>query len=455
MGAITKWELWWHLSQGLPTRVGRWSALVCLFASSAAAFQVTCPSQRRRCAPVLVLCSQQHPKAEPTLGANTTFKTLGLRQALPRLNTELDGRIRRVLVPSSIAFLVVPLTNAVDTAWIGRMGDPLALAGQSAANSPFYTAFMVVSFLPTVMAPLVAGAIGAGDMEAARERIGEVLFLSTVFGLLGTLLLVGFPQLSLGLVLGSSSPALAHAEAYLRLRALSLVPALWESVGFAAFRGLQDARTPLKISVASNLFNAIVDPVLIFACSLGVAGAAIATALAELGAGLTFLYMLSRAKLLRMRAALTAPRLSRLWPLLAAGSILQLRNIGLNLAFVYATRVAQMADQSGVQAAAYSISMQYWYLGGVILSALQASAASIVPSERARAQAVDGQGQEGGHAAACRAADRLMRWGLVVGVLLSIVQLLALPALRLFTSVDAVLDAARQPAVIASLMQVM
>ena len=36
---------------------------------------------------------------------------------------------------------------------------------------------------------------------------------------------------------------------------LSLVPALWESVGFAAFRGLQDARTPLKISMASNLVD--------------------------------------------------------------------------------------------------------------------------------------------------------------------------------------------------------
>jgi Na+-driven multidrug efflux pump len=52
-------------------------------------------------------------------------------------------------------------------------------------------------------------------------------------------------------------------------------------VGFAALRGAQDTTTPLKISAASNLFNAIVDPILIFACSLGVTGAAVATALAE------------------------------------------------------------------------------------------------------------------------------------------------------------------------------
>jgi hypothetical protein len=44
-------------------------------------------------------------------------------------------------------------------------GDALALAGQSAANSVFSTAFFLVSFLPTVMAPLVASAVGAGDLD--------------------------------------------------------------------------------------------------------------------------------------------------------------------------------------------------------------------------------------------------------------------------------------------------
>jgi Na+-driven multidrug efflux pump len=45
--------------------------------------------------------------------------------------------------------------------------------------------------------------------------------------------------------------------------------------------GAQDTTTPLKISAASNLSNAIVDPIRIFTSSLGVTGAAVATALAE------------------------------------------------------------------------------------------------------------------------------------------------------------------------------
>ena len=38
------------------------------------------------------------------------------------------------------------------------MGDALALAGQSAANQIFNSAFWIISFLPSVVTPLVAQA---------------------------------------------------------------------------------------------------------------------------------------------------------------------------------------------------------------------------------------------------------------------------------------------------------
>jgi hypothetical protein len=90
-----------------------------------------------------------------------------------------------------------------------------------------------------------------------------------------------------------------------------------------------------------------------------------------------YLLVLSRRRLLSLR----------LRPLLATGATLQFRNMCLNFAFVFASRTAQLGDASGVQGAAYSIAMLWWGLGGVWLSALQASAATLVPSERASAEA--------------------------------------------------------------------
>ena len=161
----------------------------------------------------------------------------------------LDKTIIKNAIPSMVNLAVVPLVNSVDTFWVGRMGIALALAGQAAANQAFFTIFFLVNYLPTITAPLVASAVGSGDMEQAQKRVGESLFLSNLLGGLGTLLLVAFPTVGLSLILPDAAPALDYARPYLRFRALSMVPALVGATGFAAFRGSLDTVTPLKVSL--------------------------------------------------------------------------------------------------------------------------------------------------------------------------------------------------------------
>ena len=106
-------------------------------------------------------------------------------------------------LPSMANLAVIPVVGAVDTFWIGRMGDALALAGQGAANQCFYSTFFLIAFIPTITAPLVAKAAGSGDLEAARARVCEAIFLASALGFLGMLMLVGRPQLVLGCVLAA------------------------------------------------------------------------------------------------------------------------------------------------------------------------------------------------------------------------------------------------------------
>jgi hypothetical protein len=169
------------------------------------------------------------------------------RAALPKRG-ELDREILGVTLPSIANLAVIPLVGAVDTFWIGRMGSALALAGQGAANQVFFSAYFLIAFIPTITAPLVARAAGSGDIDGACTRVCEALFLANVLGLIGTLVLVLRPSWALGLVLPAGAPAAEAATRYLRLRSISLVPALVSSIGFAAFRGLLDTVTPLKVS---------------------------------------------------------------------------------------------------------------------------------------------------------------------------------------------------------------
>jgi hypothetical protein len=62
---------------------------------------------------------------------------------------ELDKRLIRIALPCIANFAINPLISAIDLIWINRIGDPLAIAGQAAANQVFNSLFWLTSFLPS------------------------------------------------------------------------------------------------------------------------------------------------------------------------------------------------------------------------------------------------------------------------------------------------------------------
>jgi hypothetical protein len=61
----------------------------------------------------------------------------------------LDQRLTKIALPCILNFAIAPLVGAVDLFWVNRMGNPLAVAGQAAANQVFSSAFWLASFLPS------------------------------------------------------------------------------------------------------------------------------------------------------------------------------------------------------------------------------------------------------------------------------------------------------------------
>mmetsp|Transcript_657 Transcript_657/g.1162 ORF Transcript_657/g.1162 Transcript_657/m.1162 type:complete len:535 (-) Transcript_657:1558-3162(-) len=359
-----------------------------------------------------------------------------------KFGDELDHMILSSALPSMLNMAVVPIVNAVDTFWVGRLGITLALAGQSAANQAFFTLFFLVSFLPTITAPLVATAVGSGDMKEAQNKVCEALFLSNMLGALGTIILVCFPRTSLGLVLPKDAAAMSFAIPYLRYRALSMIPALISSTGFAAYRGLLNTVTPLKVSLFTNLVNLVADP--FFVKGMGVSGAAIATAGAETFSGLIYIRLLMRRNLVRLSSMFKVPSWKSIKTIIQGGSAMLLFQLAINVAFVTAARRVQAMDPSGVAAAAYGIVMQIYSVGVVMHLGIKATAATLVPSERSKK----------GDDAARAMADKLFMWGTIVGLILGFLQMALLPFLiPLFTTIPEVRDAIRVPALISSLIQ--
>lgn len=363
----------------------------------------------------------------------------------PWESRELDGIILNTAIPSIINMVAVPVVNAVDTFWVGRLGIALALAGQAAANQAFFTIYFLVNYLPTITAPLVASAVGSGNEEEARIRVCESLFLSNLLGAIGTIFLVAFPFRALSMVLPIGAPAMEYAAPYLRVRALSMVPVLISATGFAAFRGLLDTVTPLKVSMAANLVNLVLDPLMIFFTPLKVTGAALATAVSEVFSGLTYTRLLLRRNLASWSKIFRPPSKKSLAPLLQ-GSISMLgRQLAINVTLVAGSRTAQTLDPTGVAAAAHGIVMQLYTIGILVHVAIQGTAATLVPSALAK------DGEED----ARRLADRILAWGSIAGILLGVAQFVAALTLApLFSTVPEVQEAVKLPALLASLLHV-
>jgi hypothetical protein len=62
---------------------------------------------------------------------------------------EMDRELIKISLPVIGNFAIAPLIGAVDLLWVNRMGNALAVAGQSAANQVFSSAFWFTSFLPS------------------------------------------------------------------------------------------------------------------------------------------------------------------------------------------------------------------------------------------------------------------------------------------------------------------
>jgi len=364
----------------------------------------------------------------------------------------LDKDVLRLWLPATVNFAILPLCGAVDLFWVGQMGNTIALAAMGAANQIFSSAFWIISFLPSLVSPLIAKTVATGNKEKVQNKVGEAIFVSAVFGALGMFLMFFFPEKAIAVV-GAEASVEAAAMPYLQVRALTFIPATIGTVCFATFRGTMDIVTPLKITIYTQLLNVILDPLLIFGwgpiSALGLAGAALATCVAEVAACVVYVVLLLKRSLTRVGAMLKPPSWEALQPLLVGGLGVQLRAIALNTAFLAVTGATLAMDQTGTAGAAHAITTQLWQLGGVVLLSLSTIASVLVAQSIGKVE----RGEVDADVTR-RIADRVLMWGLISGVVLGAMQLAALPLLEIFTPLKEVQEAAFWPSIIGSLLQV-
>jgi len=343
-----------------------------------------------------------------------------------------DREILRLAVPALAGLAADPLVSLIDTAFVGQLGRvPLAALGVNA--SIFSMTFVIFNFLAYGTTPRVGRAVGDGDRAAAGRAVVRALTLALLAGagaLVG-LQLLARPILQL---MGAGGDLMGPALAYLRVRALAGPAVLLITASHGAFRGYQDTRTPMVVTIGFNVVNASLDPLFIFVLDWGLAGAAAATAIAQWLGALTFLVLLLGTRREALGVPLAWPSLRSLVPFLKVGRDLLLRTGSLVGTMTLATAVA--ARVGTVAVAAHQVAHQLWLFLALVVDALAVAAQALV-SKHLGADDPD---------AARSVSDRLFQWGLAVGVALGVGFFLLRPVLPSFFTDD--------PATVAALLDV-
>ncbi|MBB5575039.1 MULTISPECIES: MATE family efflux transporter [Rhizobium] len=280
-----------------------------------------------------------------------------------------------IAIPMTLGFMTTPLLGLVDTAVVGHLGLPDALAGLAIGAVLFDLLFASFNFLRSSTTGLTAQAYGRRDGHEQQAVFWRALLSALGCGLL--LLLLSPILLWLGIRLMGPEGGIADAtRTYFSIRMLSGPAALanYAILGFVLGRG--QGRIGLLLQTLINGVNIILAVLLGLWLGWGVAGVAWGTLIGEATGALTGLAIVLRGFAGEPRPT-RADLLSRakLTQLFALNRDILIRTFVLIGAFTLMTRIGNTFG--AVTLAANAVLMNFFLLSGYYLDGLANAAEQI------------------------------------------------------------------------------
>ncbi|MEV7570244.1 MATE family efflux transporter [Streptomyces tanashiensis] len=336
-----------------------------------------------------------------------------------------DREIVSLALPAFGALVAEPLFLIVDSAIVGHLGTP-QLAGLAIAAALLSTAVSVFVFLAYATTAAVARRVGAGDLQAAIRQGMDGIWLALLLGAAVVALTLPTAPWLID-IFGASDTAAPYAVTYLRISSLGIPAMLVVLAATGVLRGLQDTRTPLYVAVAGFATNGALNIGLVYGAGLGIAGSAWGTVIAQCGMAVAYLVVVVRGA--RRHGASLRPDPAGIRASAQAGVPLLVRTLSLRAVLMIATAVA--ARLGDAEVAAHQIILSLWSLMAFALDAIAIAGQAII-GRYLGADDADGARQ------VCR---RMVQWGVVSGVVLGALLIVARPLfVPLFTGDTTVQD---------------
>ncbi|MBP1761984.1 MAG: efflux family protein [Firmicutes bacterium] len=198
-------------------------------------------------------------------------------------NQTLRATIQRTALPAMLEMVLYMLIGIVDVAVVGRLGA-VPLAAVSLGAEIFFQIVLFLAALGIGSAVLVAQARGAGNVQEAEQIAGQTVLLGLLLGSVSGLLVFFNADFVVGLF--KVEPAVhVMAVRYVQITFTIAPLAVLYSMLSSLYRGWGRTDIPMYVAVVLNVVNCVGCYVLVYGKfgfpAMGVAGSALATALAH------------------------------------------------------------------------------------------------------------------------------------------------------------------------------
>ena len=282
------------------------------------------------------------------------------------LNKAMISTILTLAWPTMLEQLMQTAVQYIDTAMVGALGTQ-ATAAVGATSTVGWLVFSTISAFGVGFLSFIAQAYGAGDKDAAAKAVSQAVFMTVVTGLIFTVITVGLSGLvPVWMQVEKSIQGLASQ--YFFILYLPMLPRTASTIFGTALRAAGDTKTPMKVGVAVNVINVILNFLLIYptrklsllgmtftmpGAGWGVIGAAAASAIAFTVGGICITVALWKHPMLSPKGQSFKPNKEILLPCLKVAVPNMFQRFGSSLGYVF---FAAMINSLGeVATAAHTI----------------------------------------------------------------------------------------------------
>jgi putative MATE family efflux protein len=209
----------------------------------------------------------------------------------------LPSRTLQLAWPAVLQALLINFYAFNDYFFVGRLQDAAATAALSACFALLILFNVLLAVIPSGAMTLSAQAFGARRLD----RVADVFRRAVSATLIWSFAVLALGNLALPWLVGVANvtdAVGAHATAYLRVIFLAAPSFALMLVVVGAFRACGNTRVPLVLELGSLVINVVLNAVLVLGPgpfpSLGVTGAAIATAVSRAIPGVVGLWLIAR-----------------------------------------------------------------------------------------------------------------------------------------------------------------